>query len=185
MKKFLRQVVWLFLFIFFVVSIFKSQYYKLFGDQEIKNYYKETLSDLAKEALRTGDVPISAIVVYNNAIIGRGYNTVSRNYDAGGHAEINAISEAIKNEGLENFMNLNRDSLLLISTYEPCPMCKGAIELYKIKHVEFLKSKSIISWLNSSLGDLFYEFHKRQMQPSQLQDALFEMYPGFKYQISN
>ncbi|MCL5030152.1 MAG: nucleoside deaminase [Bacteroidetes bacterium] len=185
MRKFLRIAIWFFLFIFFVASIFKTQFYNLFDKNKIKSEYKNELIELAKEALRTNDVPISAIVVYKEQIIGRGYNTVFRNYDAGGHAEINAISDAIKNEGFTNFMNLNRDSLLLISTLEPCPMCKGAIELYRIKHVEFLKEKPILSWLNSSLGDFLYEFQKQQLKPSSIQDSLFKMRPGFINQLSN
>ena len=173
------------LFLFFLASILKSQFYQIFSKPEVKNEYKQELASLAGEALRTNDVPVGAIVVYDGNIIGRGYNTVFRNSEAGGHAEINAISDAMKTVGVNNFMNLNRDSLELISTFEPCEMCKGAIRLYRIKHVEFLESKPYLDWLGITLSNYLYEFHKRQMEPSELQDSLFEMHPDFKSQRFN
>ena len=171
--------------VFFIVATFKTQFYSLYKKDEIKSEYKNELIELAKEALRTNDVPTSAIVVYKNEIIGRGYNTVFRNYEAGGHAIINAISDAIKAEGFSNFINLNRDSLVIISTIEPCPMCKSAIELYNIQHVEFLKEKPVLSWLNSALKDFIYELNKRKLKPSSVQDSLLKMYHVYLYQVYN
>ncbi|HXD93649.1 MAG TPA: deaminase, partial [Bacteroidia bacterium] len=66
-----------------------------------------------------------------------------RDTNIGGHAEINAISNTIKNIGTQNFNQLNRDSLILITTFEPCLMCRGAIIENRIKHIEFIKEKTL------------------------------------------
>ena len=126
-------------------------------------------------------MPISAIIIYNYNIIGRGFNTVEKDSNAGGHAVINAISDAIRNVGgIEVFMYINRDSLKLITTYEPCPMCRGALYEYKIKEVEFLKSKSLSYWIDESYSDFIYEYRKRKLDNSELQDSLFKLHPYYQ-----
>ncbi len=183
MRKFLRKSVWLFLFIFFVISIFKTEFYRFFSPSPIKSDYKETLLDLSSEALSTSDDPSAAIVVYKDKIIGTGYNTVFRSSDAGGFAEINAISDAFKTVGFRNFMSLNRDSLYLISTSEPSNMSKDAIALYKIENVEFLKPEPLLSWLYADAGNFLYEFNKRQIVSTAMRDSLAQMRPE-SYQSS-
>jgi hypothetical protein len=58
-------------------------------------------------------------------------------------------------------------------------MCKGAIQLYKIKHVYFIKGKSIIHWMKNSYGELLYEINKQQTESGNLQDSLFGLYPKY------
>jgi tRNA(Arg) A34 adenosine deaminase TadA len=55
----------------------------------------ERLVSLGKKALDSNDVPIAALLLSNGEVIGEGFNTVLRDGNAGGHAEINAISSAI------------------------------------------------------------------------------------------
>jgi len=184
MKTLFRLISILLLFVFFLGTVLKTEYYFFSGKKEIKPEFQVKLKQLGEEALKTKDVPVSALLIYKNDIIGKGYNTVLKNFDAGGHAEINAISDAIKNLGFEKFKNMNRDSLIMISTLEPCAMCRGAIELYRIKNVKFLKQKPLISSLESTYGDYLYEYHKRQAEPSSLQDTLFKMHPEFGKQTS-
>jgi len=184
MRKLFNLILFLLLLIFFIVSVFKTEYFIFSGKHRIKPDVQIKLKQLGEEALKTKDVPVSALLIYKNDVIGRGYNTVLRNFNAGGHAEINAISDALKNLGFEKFKNLNRDSLVLISTLEPCAMCKGAIELYRIKFVKFLKPKPLLSSLGSTYGDYLYEYHKRQAEPSSLQDSLFKKHPEFGNQTS-
>jgi len=140
---------------------------------------RQELVQLAKEALKTRDVPVSALLLYEDKIIGRGYNTVLRDSNAGGHAEINALSDAIRHMGVEHFDQLNRDSLLLITTFEPCMMCRGAIIENRIKHVEFIQQKELSHWIKNTFKSLRYELIKKKSSESSLQDSLFRLHPGY------
>jgi tRNA(Arg) A34 adenosine deaminase TadA len=76
----------------------------------------------AQAAEANGEVPVGAVVVHENKIIGRGQNRVLRDSDPTAHAEIVALREAglvLKNYRLED--------CILYATLEPCAMCAGAI----------------------------------------------------------
>jgi tRNA(Arg) A34 adenosine deaminase TadA len=76
----------------------------------------------AHAAEANGEVPVGAVVVHENQIIGRGQNRVLRDSDPTAHAEIVALREAgfaLKNYRLED--------CTLYATLEPCAMCAGAI----------------------------------------------------------
>ncbi|CUT18049.1 putative tRNA-specific adenosine deaminase [Candidatus Ichthyocystis hellenicum] len=77
---------------------------------------------LASEAARTGEVPVGAVVVSNNEIIGRGYNRVITNSDPTAHAEIVALRDAAV-----KISNYRLPGTTLYVTLEPCCMCSGAI----------------------------------------------------------
>lgn len=139
----------------------------------------QELSTLAFISLQSKDAPISSIILYNNRIIGRGFNTVLRDFTAGGHAEINAISDALHRISRKEFSTLNRDSLLLISTYEPCFMCRGAILEYNIRQVQFLKDKSVLHWLKEDFRSYRYQWQRIQVEPETLQDSLFHLHPDY------
>jgi tRNA(adenine34) deaminase len=76
----------------------------------------------ANAAQEAGEVPVGAIVVYNNEIIGRGQNRVLRDSDPTAHAEIVALRQA----GL-SLSNYRLTGCTLYVTLEPCAMCAGAI----------------------------------------------------------
>ena len=76
----------------------------------------------ARTAELEGEVPVGAIVVYNNEIIGRGQNRVLRDSDPTAHAEIVALRQA----GL-TLSNYRLTGCTLYVTLEPCAMCAGAI----------------------------------------------------------
>jgi tRNA(adenine34) deaminase len=86
----------------------------------------------ARKALSAGDVPIGAVVVHNNNIIGRGHNQVELLKDPTAHAEMIAITSAAATTG-EKWL---RDTTLYI-TVEPCAMCAGAAVLARIKRVVY------------------------------------------------
>ena len=86
----------------------------------------------AEKAYEAGEVPVGAVVVFNNRIIGRGYNQRERLNDPTAHAEIIAITAAANT--LEDW-RLN-DCFLFV-TKEPCPMCAGAIVNSRLKQVVF------------------------------------------------
>jgi tRNA(adenine34) deaminase len=79
----------------------------------MKEAYKE-----AEKALQAGEVPIGAVVVYNNKIISRAHNEPIKKNDPSAHAEILAIRKAGK-----KLKNYRLNSAILYVTLEPCPMC--------------------------------------------------------------
>lgn len=93
-------------------------------------YMKEALLE-AKKAKEKKEVPIGAIIVFNDEIIGRGHNLVETNNNPTHHAEILAISEASKKRGWR------LDGCRLYVTLEPCIMCTGAIVHSRIEEVVF------------------------------------------------
>ncbi len=76
----------------------------------------------AQSAEANSEVPVGAVVVHNNQIIGRGQNRVLRDNDPTAHAEIVALREA----GLA-LKNYRLEDCTLYATLEPCAMCAGAI----------------------------------------------------------
>jgi tRNA(Arg) A34 adenosine deaminase TadA len=101
--------------------------YVLEPEHRLADHEVAELSALGATAIGSLVVPVAALLVYQGRIIGRGYNTVRREGNAGGHAEINAISDAMRSLGPEGFDALDRDHLVLLTTFEPCAMCRGAI----------------------------------------------------------
>ena len=83
-------------------------------------------------ALNKKEVPIGAVVVYEDKIIGRGHNQVERLNDPTAHAEIIAIGAA---SGYLNSRRLSGASLYV--TIEPCAMCAGAIVLSRLDRLVF------------------------------------------------
>ena len=84
----------------------------------------------AEKAFEEDEVPVGAVVVHNNRIIGRGYNQIEKLKDATAHAEMIAITSASNN--LQNW-RLNECSIYV--TLEPCIMCTGALLASRIKHL--------------------------------------------------
>ena len=98
----------------------------------------------AKKALALNEVPVGAIVVKDNKVIGAGFNSVIRDHSVAAHAEINAINAASK--AIKNYRLVNCD---LYVTLEPCHMCAKAIVDARIDNVYFAafepKTGSIVS----------------------------------------
>ena len=88
--------------------------------------------DQANYALKKDEVPIGAVIVKDNKIIGKGYNQVESLKDSTAHAEILAITSASDSLG---DWRLNKSSLYV--TKEPCLMCWGAIRNSRISQVYF------------------------------------------------
>ena len=88
--------------------------------------------ELAKEASFAGEIPVGAVVVLNDKIIGKGFNKRESKFDISSHAEIEAIKDAEKFLG-----NWRLDGATLYVTLEPCLMCSGAILQSRISKVVF------------------------------------------------
>ena len=83
-------------------------------------------------AVEAGEVPVGAIVVRAQTVIGRAYNQVELLKDPTAHAEMIAITQAASAIG-----DWRLTDTVLYVTKEPCPMCAGAIALARIPKVVF------------------------------------------------
>ena len=77
---------------------------------------------LAEQARDLDEVPVGAVVVMNDQIIGRGFNCPISQHDPTAHAEILAITQAAASLG-----DWRLSDTIMYVTKEPCPMCAGAI----------------------------------------------------------
>jgi tRNA(adenine34) deaminase len=94
-------------------------------------YMQNALKE-AEKAYDAGELPVGAVIVFENRIIAKGYNHVETLRDPTAHAEIIAITSAAS--------YLSSKVLLGCSMYvtlEPCSMCAGAIVLAKIENLYF------------------------------------------------
>jgi tRNA(adenine34) deaminase len=105
--------------------------------------YKEYIMDkdtvymelAIKEALKAkaiGEVPIGAVIVHNDEVVGSGYNLRESEQRSIAHAEMIAIDQACATMGTWRL----EDATLYV-TLEPCPMCAGAIVLSRVKRVVY------------------------------------------------
>ena len=92
-------------------------------------YMKVALNE-GKKCLKFGDVPIGAVIVYNDKIISKAYNQKEKNKLVIDHAEILAIKKACK-----KIKNDRLDDMVLYTTKEPCLMCMGVILSARIKKI--------------------------------------------------
>ncbi len=142
----------------------------------------ERLVTLGKKALESNDVPVAAVLMYDGAVIGEGYNTVLRDGNAAGHAEINAISAVIKSIGHERFLSLDRSKLMLVSTFEPCLMCVGAILNHNIRTVCYLQEKNFDERMMERKKLAKYYLLRRQAHHNNEQIELFRLHPEYTNQ---
>lgn len=94
-----------------------------------EKYMKEAIKQ-AKKAYALGEVPIGCVIVYQDKIIGRGYNRRNTDKNTLAHAEITAINKASKKMG-----DWRLEDCILYVTLEPCQMCAGAIVQARITEV--------------------------------------------------
>ncbi|HPE56071.1 MAG TPA: nucleoside deaminase [Bacteroidales bacterium] len=178
-KNRFNLVVFLLLLFFTLAVIFQTQIHDILGSKELDENLRHELAMLGGEALQTRDVPVGALLVFEGEIIGRGFNTVRRDSNVAGHAEINALNDAVRKMGIDRFNQLNRKDLVLYTTFEPCEMCKGTLNHYNIRKIRYIKSKSLGHWLKVGVKEFGYELNKRHTGDEQLQDSLFLLHPDY------
>lgn len=92
--------------------------------------FMEVALTLAKKAYSKGEVPIGAVIVRNNKIISKGFNTREKTQQALNHAEIIAIRKACK-----KLHSWRLNDCEMYVTLEPCSMCAGAILNSRLKTI--------------------------------------------------
>lgn len=95
-------------------------------------YWMAHALSLAERAEQQGEVPVGAVIVQDNEILGEGWNQPIINSDPTAHAEIQAVRAACQQR--ENY---RLPGATLYITLEPCIMCAGAIVNARIKRVVF------------------------------------------------
>lgn len=96
------------------------------------HYWMTQALQRAKKAATLDEVPVGAVVVLDNKIIGEGWNQPISSHDPCAHAEIMALREAASQ--IKNYRLV--DATLYV-TIEPCTMCAGAIVHSRIKHLVY------------------------------------------------
>ena len=99
-----------------------------------KYYMRKALQE-AEDAYAKGEVPVGAVVVVQDRIIGRGHNLTEQLQDVTAHAEMQAITAASHFLGGKYLRNCT-----LYVTLEPCPMCAGALYWSQISKVVYSAS---------------------------------------------
>ena len=87
---------------------------------------------LAAKAAQQDEVPVGAVVVRDNQIVGRGFNQPIGRHDPTAHAEIMALRDAASALG-----NYRLPGCTLVVTVEPCTMCAGALVHARIEQLIF------------------------------------------------
>jgi tRNA(adenine34) deaminase len=116
--------------------------------QKKYKYMKAALKEAEKAAVKD-EVPVGAVVVYNDKIIARAHNVRETKQMIHGHAEFLAMIKAAKKIG-----SWRLEDCEIYVTMEPCPMCAGAMIQSRIKKV-YYGVKDYKSGVASSLCNLF------------------------------
>ena len=104
----------------------------MLNKKELDKHYMRLAIREAEKALGADEVPVGALLVYENKVVGRAYNQTKLLKDPTAHAEMIAITQAFETTGLERLPGST-----LYVTLEPCPMCVGAMILARIDRLVF------------------------------------------------
>lgn len=92
-------------------------------------HYMQAAVAEAEIAAEEGNWPMGCVIVVDNQIVARAHNTGYTDKNRLAHAEIKALTQ------VKDLLEKKRGQATLYTTYEPCPMCFGAIVLNKIRRV--------------------------------------------------
>jgi tRNA(adenine34) deaminase len=96
-------------------------------------YWMQLAYEQAAKAAELGEIPVGAIIVSQNKVIGSGFNTPISLNDPTAHAEIIALRNAC--DSIQNY-RLPEDSIVYV-TLEPCTMCVGALVHSRVNKVVY------------------------------------------------
>lgn len=122
------------------------------------NYFMSEALKLAKISFDEKEVPVGAVIVKNNKIIGKGRNRREQLKNTLSHAEIEAINDACN-----NLKSWRLDDCDMYVTLEPCPMCAGAIINSRINKVIYGAKDENMGAVRSNISmfDLDFNFHPK------------------------
>ena len=100
--------------------------------ESVDQAFMRAALELAAEAGRRGEVPVGAVVVVDDAIVGEGFNQPIATHDPSAHAEIVAMRDAGR-----RVSNYRLSDATLYVTIEPCQMCVGAMVHARIARLVF------------------------------------------------
>ncbi len=125
---------------------------------------KEALVE-AKLAFGLDEVPVGAVIVYQNSIIGRGHNLKEKEKNVTSHAELIAIAEAS-----QYLQSWRLKGCTLYVTLEPCMMCTGALIQSRIDRIVYAVKDDKSGAIQSQLK--MHKIPRLQHQPNIQSDVL-------------
>ena len=123
------------------------------------NWMQEALK-LAKQGAEQGEVPVGAILVHNEQIIGQGFNEPIGRHDATAHAEIVALRDACMR--LNNYRLPLKTTLYV--TLEPCTMCIGALIHARVDRLFYAASEPRAGMVGSQMNLAAEPFYNHSIQ---------------------
>lgn len=115
---------------------------------------------LAKQGAERNEVPVGAVLVHNNQIIGQGFNEPIGRYDATAHAEIVALRDACTR--LQNY-RLPLQTTLYV-TLEPCTMCVGALIHARVNRLVYAAAEPRAGMVGSQMNLAEQPFYNHNIQ---------------------
>lgn len=122
-------------------------------------HWMEQALVLADRAQALGEVPVGAVLVQSDQIIGQGYNCPIARHDPTAHAEINALRTAGAHLG-----NYRLTGSTLYVTLEPCAMCVGAMIHARIARLVFAATEPKTGAVCSATSLLAAQYHNHRIQ---------------------
>jgi len=156
-------------------AVFGGENYRVTVSERDEEFMGIAL-DLAERARDSAEVPVGAVVVQENKIIGEGWNQVVSTSDPSAHAEVVALRDAAM-----RCANYRLPSCSLYVSIEPCTMCLGAIIHARIAKVFYGAKEPRAGMLDSNLqlsGASFYN-HKIQWQGGVLEERCAHIIRSF------
>ena len=144
-----------------------------------EKYMKEAIKQ-AKKAYAIGEVPIGCVIVYQDKIIGRGYNRRTIDNNTLAHAELIAIKKASK-----KMNDWRLEDCTMYVTLEPCQMCAGAIVQARVSEVVIgcMNPKAGCAGSILNLLEMAQFNHQVKVTRNVLQEECSEMLKDFFRQL--
>jgi len=122
-------------------------------------FWMQRALELARQAEAAGEVPVGAVLVKEDQVLGEGWNAPIGEHDPTAHAEIRALRQAANRLG--NYRLL--DTTLYV-TLEPCVMCAGAIIHARVKRVVYGAADPKTGAAGSVFDILNSELHNHRVE---------------------
>lgn len=146
------------------------------SEQFSHEHWMEQALLLASEAAKKGEVPVGAVVVLDNEIVGRGSNGPIYGCDPTAHAEIIALRDAAQR--IQNYRLVDTS---IYVTIEPCTMCLGAMVHARVKSLFYgaPERKSGVVDSNAQLHTADWLNHKLDVSGGYLEERCSQMISEF------